>query len=250
MSELKEHLYFLLEDNIEYNPAFDIFKAEDDFEDTNTWAEEVDDNVIDIDEDFIIDVLVETDNPILIYSSCITLMAVGTAYALPALLWKEKAAAPHIQAEIRTTIDAIQTRTEITAEQISVINSTGFSQIRWNKSALTFFCIFNVITMSLGVDIEDQETEALGDFLIGELGVNMDGFHSIRDFRICHMETDAYFNEMIRYDKLLRSEREVRDILTGTEIEESQESELKEFYTELMTEFLNIQVVKAFGKNF
>jgi hypothetical protein len=246
MSELKNHLYFLLADNIDYNPAFNVFIEKDGFANSGEWMKEADQSVVN-DEDFFINVLIETDIPFLIYGACFNLAAIGTQYALPALFFKEEAAIPHTQAEIRMAIDHIQKRAGMTVEQMSVLKDPEFKQIRWNKSALAFFCIFNVIARSLQMNIEDSDTEALGDFLIGELGVNMDGFQSISDFRICHMETDAYFKEMSRYDKLLRSESAVSDILKAIDIEESQESKLKEFYTELMNEFLNIRKVKVFG---
>ncbi|MES2063085.1 MAG: hypothetical protein V4456_14255 [Bacteroidota bacterium] len=249
MSELKDHLYFLLADNIDYNSAFDVFMVKDSFENISSWMNETDKSIAS-DEDFFIDVLAGTDIPFLIYGACFNLAIIGTQYALPALLFKEEAEIPHTQAEIRNAIDRIQARAGITAEQMSVLKDPQFKRVRWNKNALTFLCVFSVIIISLEMDMEDKYTEALGDFLISELGVDMGGFISISDFRMCHEETDAYFNEMSQYDKLWRSEIAVTDILRGSDIEESQESKLKEFYTELMNEYLNIQVVKTFVNNF
>lgn len=77
MSELKNHLYFLLADNIDYNPAFNVFIEKDGFANSGEWMKEADQSVVN-DEDFFINVLIETDIPFLIYGACFNLAAIGT----------------------------------------------------------------------------------------------------------------------------------------------------------------------------
>ena len=113
---------------------------------------------------------------------------------------------------------------------------------------MAFFCQFCALVIALNLNIEHDRTIALGDLLARELKVSLDGHDSIDSFRICHMDTEAYYSEMKRFDKTLRSELVLSNALKGTAITECSESKLTEIYQEFMTEFLNARIVKEFGR--
>ena len=255
MHELKEHLYCLLANNIEYNADCNVFAAD---VITSTAADR---RIVDVavsseagsinqtdDEDFYIDALIVTDLPFLIYGACFCLSAYGTRNALPALILKEESTDTIANNEISRTISNILKRTGTSQDQMAVLRDPDFRTIRWNKSTMAFFCQFCALSLSLNLNIEDDLTIALGDLLARELNVSLDGHDSIDSFRICHMDTEAYYSEMERLDKTLRSELVLSNALKDTAITECNESKLTEIYYELMNEFLNARIVKEFGQ--
>jgi len=258
MSELKDHLYFLLANNIVYNAAYDVFATvensptiEADPLKISTETQHdlaVRDNEQLNDEDFYIDVLAAADLPFNIYGACFCLTAYGTRKALPALIVKQETASETTIKEISNTINCIRQRASITPEQVEVLKNPSFRKIHWNKSAMAFFCQFCALIVALSLDIEDSRTIAFGDFLSRELNVELDGHDSINSYRICHIDTEAYFKEMSGFDKTLRSEVFLSNALDGTAITECRDSKLAEIYQEFMNEFLNVRLIQEFGK--
>jgi len=258
MSELKDHLYFLLANNINYNSAYDVFASTGNLPakqaDPIAGSLEIAPKLPDIsnhqpdDEDFYIDVLTAADLPFMVYGACFCLSTYGTRNALPALIVKLETATETINNAISNTINKILLRTGIMLEQMEVLRNPALRQINWNKSAMQFFCQFNALAVALNIDMEDSRTVALGDFLSRELNVELDGHESIGTYRICHIDTEAYFNEMQIFDNMLRSEVFLSKSLEGTDITECPNSKLSEIYQEFMNEFLNVRLVHEFGK--
>jgi hypothetical protein len=274
MSEIKNLLYYLLADNINYNNSFDIFmpkfekviENENDSnssgidisfirsKDKNSFITEILNNLKkmqgalkDEDEDFFIDSLISTQTAFFTSGACFGLAAVGTPFALPALLNKMEADIPETSDQINFVIKRIQKSYNITPEMLEVLKDGEFKHIKWNKPAMNFFCLFKLIMLILEMDIEDPLTETLGDFLIQELKVDMDGFDSFRTFRICHLDTEAYFNEMRRFENVIQPESLLGNALKNTEITANPETDLKELYHEIMVEFLNIRLIQGLG---
>jgi hypothetical protein len=257
MPELKDHLYILLANNIIYNAAFDVFATSTDIAKTAIKKTNNNETKYDLplfngeeseDEDFYIDTLTLTDLPFLVYGVCFSLTAFGSRNALPALIRKQETADSSTIVEITQTMKSIQKREGITEEQMQILKSPAFRRIQWKESALAFFCQYHALATALNMDMEDSRTIELGDFLIRELNVNLDGHDSIDSYRICYVDTEAYRNEMKSFDKKLRSEVFLGSALKGTSITECYESEFQQIYHELMNEFLNVRIMEKFRK--
>ncbi|QEM03076.1 hypothetical protein DIU31_005905 [Mucilaginibacter rubeus] len=268
MADTRNLLYYLIFDNISYKDAFDIHIETASFDkgidpsaklptgenEKLSFIAEKNDKVLNTlslslepeNEEFLIDLLIRSNEVLIVYAVCFGLNVIGSPLALPALLNKKNAHIAGTIEEIDFSIDRIQKRYGVTSEQLNVLKSPEFKNICWCKSALTFFCLFSLMAEMLGWDIDDPAIETVGDFLIRELRVEKDGLDSIKAFRLCYLGTQAYFDEMKHFKKLIESESLFGGVLKDTDIKLSAESDLKELYHEIMVEFLNIRLIENF----
>lgn len=268
MADTRNLLYYLIFDNISYKDAFDIYIETASFDSGSdpsaklptgeneklSFIAEKNDKVLNTlslslepeNEEFLIDLLIRSNEVLIVYAVCFGLNIIGSPLALPALLNKKDAHIAGTIEEIDFSIDRIQKRYGVTAEQLNVLKSPEFKNICWCKSALTFFCLFSLMAEMLGWEIDDPAIETVGDFLIKELRVEMDGLNSIKAFRLFYLDTQAYFDEMKHFKNLIESESLFGGVLKDTDIKLSAESDLKELYHEIMVEFLNIRLIENF----
>ena len=197
-------------------------------------------------DESLIDLLIFIDQPLILPQICNDLAARGSVFALPALISKLDFKDRKVIAAINAAIKKIKTRERLTNEALAVLKDPSFRKAKWTKSALHFLAFYSAICSMSDFEIEKLDADEVADLLVNELGIYLDGFTCFRDFRICHLDTERYFDEMQRLQESLTMDATVDGALRMSDINSSKETVLDTYYCELINEFLNVKLIQLY----
>jgi hypothetical protein len=242
---LKDVLFQLISGNIDTNPVIaQLLPGGDDAIPENDTS--APGGSRSFEEHQLIDLLSFTDEPRILLMICADLAERGTVFSLPALIAKLDAKDRDIRRQANAAIKKIAAREGLNRLSLGILKDPAFRKAKWNKTALHFLAFYSIICSWSGVELENVESDQMADLLVTELGIDLDVFTCFKEFRICHLETDQYFQELQRIHEHLTIDSLIDSELTKSEIIESEETVLNAYYCELINAFLNVKLIELF----
>ena len=187
-----------------------------------------------------------TDEGFILSQICADLAGKGTVFALPALISKLDFEDRNVVSAANAAIKMIKTRECLTNRALSVLKDPAFHKAKWNQTALHFLAFYSVFCNCLGFEVESVESDLVADMLVNELSIDLGSFASFKELRICHLETDQYYTAVRQFGEKLIVEHLVSGELHCSGITESRDTDLDDYYCQLINEFLNIKLIGLF----